>query len=221
MHRLTEVILEIAGGTPTSDWIDLYPRKIQSKKVKLSCADVNRILGTELGADAIADVLEGEGLKVAGRGAKKFSAAKNISVTIPTFRPDIERPIDLIEEVGRIYGYDKIKETMPTVGVSPVTRPRFYDQEIIARHALTGAGLNEAVLYGFTSEESIEPFSEVAGRSIPLTNPLSREHGVMRTTLVSGLLDVVELNVNRQRTDCRVFALQRIFFGGSGGSGTK
>ncbi len=215
LHRLTEIIMEVAGGTPTSDWIDLYPRKIQSKKVKLSCADVNRILGTDLGAPEIADLLEGEELKVSGRTSKKFAASKNISVTVPTFRPDIERSIDLIEEVGRIYGYDRIPETMPGVKVSPIKKPRFHEEELIARHALTGAGLNEVALYGFTSPESIEPFDGIAGRAIPLTNPLSRDHGVMRTNLVSGLLDAVELNVKRQRADCRFFALQRIFFEGA------
>jgi phenylalanyl-tRNA synthetase beta chain len=217
LHRLTEIILEIAGGTPTADWIDLYPKKIQPKKVRLDCADVNRILGTELDAEGMAEILESEELRVAGRGTKRMSVAKSIVVTVPTFRPDIERPIDLIEEVARIYGYHNLKETMPVVGVSPITKPRFYDQELIARHALTGAGLNETVLYGFTSEESARPFACADGNSIPLTNPLSREHGVMRTTLISGLLDVIALNVNRQRTDCRVFALQRVFFGGVGG----
>ena len=210
LHRLTQIIVEISGGVPTRDWVDIHPRKVRPHRISLSSKEANRILGTELGIGDIAALLRRLDLKVTRPKGRKRGTG-SLAVTVPTFRPDLERPIDLIEELARIYGYEFIAETMPTVRVAPLRHPRFYQQEDAARQALSGAGLTEAVLLGFSGEDSLAPFEEVGGRPIYVTNPLSQDQGVMRTTLIPGLLDVVKLNANRQRLDCRVFALQRVF----------
>ena len=210
LHRLTQIIVETSGGVPTHDWVDIYPRKVRPRRIGLSSEEANRILGTELGVNDIATLLERLELKVTRPKGRKRGAGK-VMVAVPTFRPDLERPIDLIEELARLYGYESIVETMPTVGVAPLRRPRFCEQEDTARQALSGAGLTDVVLFGFTGEGGLAPFDEVGGRPICITNPLSQDQGVMRTTLLPGLLDVIRLNASRQRVDCRVFSLQYVF----------
>lgn len=205
LHRLTEIILETAGGVPSADQVDLYPRRISPRRVQISSEETNRILGTDLSAPRIGVLLSRLGLGIK-RGAKG-----KLSVAVPTFRPDLERPIDVIEEIARINGYDAIPETMPRVRVAPLVRPRFFGEERRVREALIQAGLSEVVLYGFTSEEAQVPFGELGRFPVGITNPLSAEQGVMCTTLLPGLLDALRLNTSRQRPDARFFALQRVF----------
>ncbi|MBT3181560.1 MAG: phenylalanine--tRNA ligase subunit beta [Deltaproteobacteria bacterium] len=205
LHRLTEVILSTAGGTPTADWVDIYPKKVNEKIITISAEETNRILGTNLKLEEISGIMKRLGFKVAK------SQSRKLSVTVPTVRVDIVREIDLIEEVARIHGYGKIAETMPFVRVSSITKPRFSDQEDAVRESLVGSGLSEIALYGFTSEKNLEPFAEVGGTPIIVTNPLSSDQAVMRTMLIPGLLDVYQLNANRQSPDCRLFSIQSVF----------
>ena len=206
LHRLTEIIIQTAGGTPSSDWADIYPKKIAPRRISVGEEETNRALGTKLKAAEMARILGrlGFAAKTSGRG--------KLAVSVPTFRFDIERPIDLVEEIARVYGYGQIPETMPLVRVAPLSRPRFYREAELVRDALADSGLSEALLYGFTSEASLEPFGEIGEQPVKIANPLSSEQGVMCTTLLPGLLDAMKLNSNRQRMSSRLFALQRVFF---------
>jgi phenylalanyl-tRNA synthetase beta chain len=100
---------------------------------------------------------------------------------------------------------------MPQTILSPVSKPKFFDSAQKARDLLVAAGFAETVLYGFTSEESLKPFKAVAGEPIRISNPLSGDQSVMRTSLLPGLLDVMKLNISRQRCDLRVFSLQGVY----------
>lgn len=206
LHRLTEIIIETAGGTPTVDWFDIYPRKILPRRIDVSEAETNRILGAKLKTSNMAKVLMSLGFSVSR--AKKHGV---LTVVVPTFRPDVERPIDLIEEVARGHGYHNIPETMPMMRAQPLSRPKFFNEECKVRQVLVNAGLSETVLYGFMSENSLAPFAELGMKALRITNPLSSEQAVMCTTLLPGLLDALKLNISRQRQDCRLFALQRVF----------
>jgi phenylalanyl-tRNA synthetase beta chain len=208
LHRLTELIVETAGGTPAEDWIDIYPKKIRPKTVSVSATDVARIIGVDIPAHEIRRLLGAIGLAAKGSGK---GASGRVTVAVPTFRPDLERKIDLIEEVARLHGYDEIGEGMPSVVMSPVERPKNFSLEDAARDALVKAGMNEAVLYGFSSGDELKPFSELSGEPIAISNPLSLDMGFMRTTLIPGLLDVCRTNMSRQRKDVRLFALQGVF----------
>lgn len=205
LNRLTEIILEIAGGRASADWIDVYPVKILPARVSVAVSETNRMLGTELSAHRMSNYL-----KALGLGVTKPRAG-SISVRVPTFRPDITRSVDLMEEIARIHGYDKIAETVPDVKMSPIARPRFCAQEEKVREALIDSGLSEAVLNGFTAPDSIAAFEELGPTPVRITNPLSQDQGVMCTTLLPGLMDALKLNMNRQRTDVRLFSLQRVF----------
>lgn len=205
LDQLTALIVETAGGTPTADVIDLYPKRIVPRRLSLTEADANRILGTGLSAAEMAKLLVKLGLSV------KRGAGGKLAVSVPTFRPDLERPIDLVEEVARIHGYGKIPETMPRVTVAPLSRPRYHREAEAVREALAGVGLTEALLYGFTSEDALDPFAETGAQPVRITNPLSSEQALMITTLLPGLLDAMRVNASRQRPHCRLFALQRVF----------
>ncbi len=205
LNRLAELIVETAGGKPSADWIDIYPKKIAPRRISLTTSETNRILGTDLRPSQISSVLKRVGLSVRKpRGAR-------ILVSVPTFRPDLLRPIDLIEEVGRIYGYDSIQGTLPQMQMESLTKPRFLSQEEKIKAALIGSGLSEAVLYGFSNPILIAPFEELGPAPVKITNPISQEQGVMCTSLLPGLMGALKLNLNRQRTDLRFFALQRVF----------
>ncbi len=205
LARLTALIVELAGGTPTADSIDVAARKVTPVKIPLSVDETNRMLGTTLTAPQVSKLLKQAGLAVTGgTGAK-------MTVTIPSARVDLTRPIDLIEEVARLHGYDRIEATMPKRCMASIARPRFFEQELIAREALSGAGLHEAALYGFTARNKIAAFEELAAHAVAITNPLSQDEGVMATTLLPGLLDALRVNISRQRLDLRLFALQHVF----------
>lgn len=204
LHRLTEIILETAGGVPSQDWVDLYPKKIKPRKIILTEDEVQRILGIRIGSTRMRKVLGGLGF-----GVK--AGAKKLSVTVPTFRPDVSNPADLIEEVARIVGYDKIPETMPKMRLRPIMHPPFQKQEMAVRNALVSAGFTEALLYSFTSQASLEPFAEIALSPVAITNPISLDQCLMSTTLLAGLIDALKLNTSRQRPDLKLFALQRTY----------
>ena len=123
------------------------------------------------------------GLSVTGKAKGK------ITVSVPTFRPDLTRPVDLIEEVARLYGYDRLQGSMPLEKMAPIIRPRFMDQERAVRDALVGAGASEVVLLGFVNETSLSHFSSLGQSPVLIANPLSQDQGVMCTTLLPGLMD--------------------------------
>lgn len=205
LHRLTGLIVESAGGTPTADWVDIYPKKIMPARLSLTASETNRVLGTDLGAPKIASILNRLGLAAASSGKGRVAA------TIPTFRPDLTRPIDLVEEVARLYGYSEIEATMPKAVLSPIERPRCATEEDEVRGALIGAGLTEIVLYGFASEDALAPFADQGPEPIRITNPISSEQGLMITSLLPNLVEAAKQNLMRQREDVRLFALQKVF----------
>ncbi len=205
LQRLTELIVQLAGGTPTADCVDLYPKKALPARISLSAEEVNRILGTKLTIQQVARLLSRLQLKPgAPRGGR-------IAVAVPTFRPDLTRPIDLIEEVARLHGYGRIGETKPCQRMEPIVRPRFAELECQVRDAMVGAGMDETVLLGFTSAQKLTPFAGLGPNPVAIENPLSQDEGVMCTTLLPGLLDAAKLNASRQRPDVRLYALQRVF----------
>ncbi len=211
LNRLTEIILETAGGTATADWVDINPKKFVPKRVKLEAKEIGRVLGIEIKLPEARAILSRLGMKC---GAPAKGA---MSVAVPAFRPDVTRQIDLIEELARLYGYHRIDETMPSATIEPIVRPRFVLQERAAREALIGCGLTEAVTMGFSDPRDLEPFSSFLPAPIGITNPLSSEESVMRTMLLSGLLRALAVSVSRQRYDVRLFTAGNVYLRPQGG----
>jgi phenylalanyl-tRNA synthetase beta chain len=129
-------------------------------------------------------------------------------VHIPSWRLDVEREIDLIEEIARLYGYDKFPNTLPTFSPSVIELPEAAKDRKL-RNALLALGYNEAVSLSFLSHGEAEQFSDVP--LIELENPLSEEASVMRTSLVPGMLTMLAYNLNRGNDNVRLFEAAKVF----------
>ncbi len=204
LHRACQLIVDIAGGECSEDYIDLYPSVISEKIISVPVSDINRILGTNLNAGEAMACVQSIDMPVSMSG-------ESIVVTAPTYRPDIERPIDIIEEVARIYGYHHIKETMPAMHMHAVKNDVMQSHMRLAKQTLLAAGLSETVLYSFTHMDKLLLFHNAMDHAIEMTNPLSQDQSIMHTTLLPGLLDALSMNAKRQRATVKLFAIQPVF----------
>ncbi len=205
LHRLVALIALVAGGTPSEDWIDAYPRPVRPLVLSFDAREVTRLGGCELAPAAQRALLTRLGFRAAGSGAR-------MRVTVPCFRPDVTRPVDLVEEILRIHGYAHVPLTMPQMRVAKLEMPRGAQEAATVREELVARGYSEAVLMAFEEERWCAPFAAEEGISpAVIANPLSREESVMRTHLMPGLIKALALNVNRQRRDVKLFALQRVY----------
>lgn len=203
--RAARLMRELAGGRVLKDVIDVYPKPIAPRRLTLRPEKVNAVLGTELTAPAVAEMLHKIELKV--------TKAKPFKVTVPTFRPDLEREIDLVEEVARLYGYGRIASTLPRSGGrhGGLTAPQ--RATFTLRDILSAAGLREIVTYAFVDPKDVARLGMVGAetRLVRVVNPLSEEQSVLRPTLTAGLLKTCFYNKNYGCEDLRLFELGRIF----------
>jgi len=200
--RVAELILQSGGGTVIDGPIDVIARRIDQAPVELRLSEVERILGTRVERMQIVRILERLGFELAGAEPAAFL------VHIPSWRLDVEREIDLIEEIARLYGYDKFPNTLPTFSRSVIELPEAAKDRKL-RNALLALGYNEAVSLSFLSHEEAEQFSDVP--LIELENPLSEEASVMRTSLVPGMLTMLAYNLNRGNDNVRLFETAKVF----------
>jgi phenylalanyl-tRNA synthetase beta chain len=205
LNRLTQIICETAGGTPTADWVDIRAHNSRPCRIKLHAAEIKRTLGIDLSLAETRVLLKRLGIK-AGTGSKNI-----LDLWVPTYRPDITRPIDVIEEIARLHGYHRIASSMPRIRVSPLVKPRFAAKERAVRDVLIGCGLSEAVLPSFSGRGELTPFETLTLSPVLIENPIAQDQSVMRTMLLPGLLCAAKLNMSRQCKDVRFFALQRVF----------
>ena len=200
--RVAQLILQSGGGKLIDQPIDVIARRIDQAPVELRLSEVERILGTRVARAQVVRMLERLGFELAG------GEAETILVRIPSWRLDVEREIDLIEEVARLYGYDKFPNTLPTSS-SPVVELPDATKDGKLRNTLLALGYHEAVSLSFVSHQEAEEFSDVA--LIELENPLSEEASVMRTSLVPGMLAMLAYNLNRGNDNVRLFEAGRVF----------
>jgi phenylalanyl-tRNA synthetase beta chain len=203
-NRVAELILQSGGGELIGDPIDVIARRLDQAPVALRISEVHRILGTSLDANQIVRILKLLGFVVLpeGEGEQEFT------VQIPSWRLDVEREIDLIEEIARLHGYDKFPNTLPAFSGSVVELPDA-EKDRKLRSALLALGYNEGVSLSFISHQDAEQFSAVP--VIEVENPLSEEASVMRTSLLPGMLNMLAYNLNRGNDNLRLFEAARVF----------
>jgi phenylalanyl-tRNA synthetase beta chain len=208
--RATQLIQQIAGGRICRGMADAYPKRRSQIYIRFRPQRCNYLLGTEISADEMEDMFR----------RLKFNLSREadgtMSVEAPTFRPDIEREVDLIEEVARIYGYEKIPTFMPR-GEVPEAQLNPRDKlRDMAREIMLSAGLSEAINYSFYNPDWFDmimlPDDDPRRRTMKLRNPLSEEQSVMRTTLVPSLLENVSWNIRHQVREVRLFELAKTFW---------
>jgi len=195
---LIELILQTAGGTAESGIVDVYPAKIKPLKLKLKADDVNSLLGTHISQNEIRSYLKSLGIIFSGSVC-----------TVPTFRPDITRPVDLIEEVARLHGYDKIPVTLPKFEMSPISKPRSFELKRRSRDFFAANGFYEALNYGFGAPAELEMIGK--GEFVSIANPLGVEFSAMKTTLLSGLINNLKHNINFGQESVRLFEIRSVF----------
>lgn len=200
-----ELIRQTAGGVIAKGAVDAHPAPIAPKQVPIRVARASSLLGVSLDAPRVRESLESLGFFVSEKEDGVFS------VEVPTFRPDIEREVDLIEEVGRRVGYENIPATLPA-SESPAARPtRTRSLELQARRIMVAGGFSEALNYSFVSREALRSMGWRDDQMVALRNPLSGEMDVLRTTLFAGLLANVAHNLSRGVHAIRLFELGRSF----------
>jgi phenylalanyl-tRNA synthetase beta chain len=202
--RVAEMILASGDGTLTGDLIDVVVGRRDQAPIVLNLSEVQRILGKTLSAQEVLRILSRLGFEaVAGR-----HEGEEFEVTVPSWRLDVEREIDIIEEIARLHGYDRFPNTLPAFA-GAVVDPPDERKDGKVRASLLGLGYDEAVSLTFISEEDAKRFS--SGSALALANPLSAEASVMRTSLVPGMLNMLAYNFNRGTEDVRLFETGRVY----------
>jgi phenylalanyl-tRNA synthetase beta chain len=203
LDRASELIRELAGGKVARGKIDVYPSPIQPKEVNLSIKRVNSILGTALEPQKVKQLIEGLGIETL-----KVKDGE-MTFRIPTYRVDLTRDVDLIEEVARHYGYNNISATLPVVPMMPDGLKREKISENKAKEILVSFGFLEVIHYSFEDPEFLSLFDETA--PLRILNPLTNEGSAMKTNLISGIIKNVVLNLNRQAQDIRIFEVGKVY----------
>ncbi|MFZ0539064.1 MAG: phenylalanine--tRNA ligase subunit beta, partial [Candidatus Sulfotelmatobacter sp.] len=198
------LILQSGGGELVGEVIDVVSRKIDQAPVVLRLSEVQRILGGNLEAGEIFGILKKLGFSVIPEG----QADAQFRVHIPSWRLDVEREIDVIEEIARLHGYDKFENTLPAFSGAVVEPPHAAMDATLRARALA-LGYDEAVSLTFISHADAERFSSAS--VLELENPLSEEASVMRTSMAPGMLDMLARNLNRDSEDVRLFEMGHVF----------
>jgi phenylalanyl-tRNA synthetase beta chain len=208
--RVAELILESGGGELVGDAVDVIAMRVDQAPIALNLPEVLRILGERLPAEEIVRILEHLGFEL----TPERRDASEFRVQIPSWRLDVSREIDLIEEIALVYGYDKFRNTLPAYVGSVVELPEAAKDKKV-RTSLLGLGYDEAVSLSFISKADAEKFS--AAIAMELANPISDEASVMRTSLAPSMLNMLAYNLNRGTNDVRLFEAGAIWEA----SGTK
>ncbi len=206
LHRAAHLMADLGGGTVARGMLDVYPSPRPRPRITLRLSRVERVIGACPPRDDAVRILRALGFTVE-------DSAADLQVTVPSFRRDIFQEDDLVEEIVRIWGYDKIPLARDRGGeLAPVTRPAGLRLARAVSGQLNAAGLFECITYAFVDPDRLKQMGwENPGELIALQNPLSQDRSVLRPSLVPGLLGVLATNASRQSTDARIFEVGRVF----------
>ena len=202
--RVAVLLLESAGGKLDGGAIDVVARQVDLAPVALHLSEVHRILGEKLETNEIFRILQQLGFEL----MPERGGDPDFTVHIPSWRLDVEREIDLVEEIARLHGYDKFANTLPAYAGAVVEVPDA-EKDLKLRSSLLALGYDEAVSLTFISHEDAETFSSAP--VVELANPQSEEASVMRSSLVPGMLNMLAYNLNRGADRVRLFEAGSIF----------
>jgi phenylalanyl-tRNA synthetase beta chain len=211
-NRVAELILNSGGGMLAGEVIDVVVGHRDQAPVVLELAEVRRILGKDLPLGEIARILNKLGFEF----TPEIEGGDELTVRIPSWRLDVEREIDVLEEIARIHGYNNFPNTLPAFIGEVVEQPEAAKNAKV-RTSLLGLGYNEAISLTFISHEEAKQFS--ATPAVELENPQSEEASVMRTSLVPGMLNMLAWNLNRGVDNVRLFESGHVYE--PAGSGTN
>ncbi len=201
--KAIEMASDLAGGKIKENITDIYPNSVQQKELGFDFKRIKNLLGVEVPKKEVLRILESLDFEVAINN-------EILKIKVPTYRIDIERANDIIEEVGRIYGYKNIPEVAPEVEMISVTGDKILSLEKDLRTISEGLGFCEIYNYSFVSEKDISNLGLKTKDHLELQNPLSEEHKFLRISVLPYLLKNVEKNL-KYRDDFALFELGRIY----------
>ena len=209
LKRALSLSLELAGGTINKGIIDVYPDKYNAPVIDLRVEKTNELLGASVSKQKMISYLEALNMKVSEKDDH------TLKVIPPTYRVDIEREIDLVEEVARMEGYDNIPETYPSIRPSEKPEMPLLTLHDKACDILTGTGFSEIITFSFISPESADLLGAGEGSAIrsfvELMNPLTSEQSVMRTSLLPGLFATVKENISHGDSNLKIYEWGKIY----------
>ena len=210
INRTASLIQEVAGGRICQGLVDFYPKKLLPKKIKLDLNYVEGLLGVKILPQKIKNILKKLEFKVTE--VRPLSKTHQILVEVPTFRLDINIPEDLIEEIGRLYGYTNIPSIFPMASLIPPERNLDIFWEDVVKNILKEAGFTEVYNYSFCSKKDIDlfQFNQKKGALIEIENPTSFDYQYLRPSLIPNLLKNVATNQSFFR-EIRIFELGKVF----------
>ena len=203
MARAIALIEETGAGRGRGPIVDRYPNRRDAATLRLRRDKIRGLLGV--------DIPDAEAVRILGSlGFGLFPIPDGWDVTVPTRRVDVQREVDLIEEIARHHGLDQLPVTFPPLTAPPPSLdPRITEARHL-RGILTAAGFYEAVTFGFVSEAAAAPFAS-EGDLVPIANPLSENFAVLRPSALPGLIDAVAHNRRREQRDIRLFEIGNRF----------
>ncbi|HHY42910.1 MAG TPA: phenylalanine--tRNA ligase subunit beta [Thermoanaerobacterales bacterium] len=207
-NRACELIEQLGAGKVLKGYVDVFPRKTCSKVVPFNPERINKVLGTNISADEMVDILNRLEIKV-------NTTSDGFEAIVPSFRMDITQEADIVEEIARIYGYDRLPITLPE---GNVTHGRLNSQQKYLndiKDLLVHNGYSEIYTYSFVSPKVFDninaPKESDLRQVITLLNPLGEDHSIMRTTLIPNMLDVVSFNLSHKAHDLKLFEVGAVY----------
>lgn len=202
MERATELVLQICGGA-AGEMVEAIGVLPNAKTVAVRTARVAKILGVAISGCQIAQILNDLGLQA-------VETEQGFEVSVPSFRFDIEREEDLIEEIARVFGYENVPDSHTAGSLKMLRLPETRRPRLGVYQKMAARGYQEVVNYAFVNEQWEQDFTNNQD-PIRLQNPLAAQYSVMRSTLIGGLIEVLQNNLNRKQNRVRIFEIARIF----------
>jgi phenylalanyl-tRNA synthetase beta chain len=199
IERAISLLGDIGAGTARGGAIDEYPVPAAPRMVELRRARIERMLGLEIGDPDVERILKGLGFLIRRNNT-------GWDVGVPTFRVDVLREADLIEEVARHYGYDRLPSTFPPLNAPPAPWDPAIERDRLVRRVLLASGCSEALTFSFIDAALAAQFADESA-IVQIGNPLSAQFSVLRPSLLPGLLASIAHNRHRERADVRLFEL--------------
>jgi phenylalanyl-tRNA synthetase beta chain len=208
LARACALLGQIGAGRARAGWVDAFPLPRDDRYVGLAVARVAQVLGTDVPRAEIERVLTGLGFRVVDRG-------DTLDVAVPSWRVDVARDVDLVEEIARHYGYDRLPTTFPALTTVPAPPDRRLERDRLVRRVAAAAGFAESVTFSFIAADAAALFA--GGRGVvEILNPLSEQFTVLRPSLLPGVLSSLAHNVRRGQDDVRLFEVGTSFSAGAG-----
>ena len=209
--RAAQLMRELGGGAVVPGVVDQYPRPVSNPPITLDVDQAGRFLGIEITTDQALDIGRRLGLPMVRKERDR------IEVRPPAFRRDLTRPVDLMEELARMIGYDRIPITYPRGASTAAKEPATLSLRRRIEEILTGLGFDQIITYSFIAEKwaaFFSPSAAIPGNTpyLALSNPLSEDQTAMRTSLLPGLLSTLKRNLDQRNLNLRIFEVGKVFY---------